>query len=77
VRKPIIRKSALTVRDVAQRLQLPERSVRYRLQKNELRGERGPEGWRIAKQDLEAFLQKVANVEPAAWHQRLKKSRTR
>lgn len=62
----------MTVLDVARRLQLPERAVRYRLQKGELRGKRELDGWRIAEKDLEAFLDKAANINSDIWRRRLK-----
>lgn len=62
----------LTVREVAAFLQLPERSVRYRLQKGQLRGVRGSGGWRIKMEDLQAFLKERANVEAGTWRRGLK-----
>lgn len=65
----------MTVLDVARRLQLPERAVRYRLEKGQLRGQRETDGWRIAEQDLEAFLDKTANINSDIWRRRLRISR--
>jgi len=72
MKKSIVDESAMTVREVALRLQLPERRIRYRLRKGELRGERGQAGWRIAERDFQAFLTERANVGAVAWRRRLK-----
>jgi len=72
MKKSNVRELALTVRDVACRLQLPERAIRYRLRKGDLRGERGRAGWRIAERDFQAFLQEKANVRAATWRRGLK-----
>jgi len=72
MKKSILSKSGLTVRDIAHRLQMPERAVRYRLRKGDLRGKRSHAGWRIAERDFQAFLQEKANIRAATWRRRLK-----
>lgn len=52
----------LTPAQVAQRLQVNERTVTQWLRKGHLRGFKIGKEWRISLADLEAFLEDAANV---------------
>ncbi len=52
----------LTPPQVAQRLQVNERTVTQWLRKGHLRGFKIGKEWRVSVRDLEAFLEKSANV---------------
>ena len=51
----------LTPTDVAQRLQVNERTVTQWLRKNQLRGYKIGKEWRISERDLQLFLEAGAN----------------
>lgn len=51
----------LTPNDVAQRLQVNERTVTQWLRKNHLRGFKIGKEWRVSEADLQAFLEAGAN----------------
>ena len=65
----------LRVKEVAQRLKLPERSVRYRLEKGELVGRREGRTWWVDEKELKNFLERRANVQSLTWRQNLKKDK--
>ncbi len=52
----------LTPPQVAQRLQVNERTVTQWLRKGHLRGFKIGKEWRVSARDLNAFLEKSANV---------------
>lgn len=52
----------LTVKDVAEKLDVSEYTVRYYLKKGELKGTKIG-GWRIKPNDLEAFIRSRTNVK--------------
>jgi excisionase family DNA binding protein len=52
----------LTPPQVAQRLQVNERTVTQWLRKRHLRGFKIGKEWRVAVRDLEAFLEDSANI---------------
>ncbi len=54
-------KKLLTPRDVADRLQVNERTVKIWLRKGRLRGFKIGKEWRISPDDLQAFLEASAN----------------
>ncbi len=54
----------LTPTDVANRLQMNERTVTQWLRKGHLRGFKIGKEWRISPSDLEAFLEASANLPP-------------
>jgi len=55
----------LTPVDVANRLQVNERTVTQWLRKGHLRGFKVGKEWRVSSRDLEAFLEQSANVPTA------------
>ena len=57
-------KKLLTPRDVADRLQVNERTVKIWLRKGRLRGFKIGKEWRISPDDLQAFLEASANMPP-------------
>ena len=59
---------AMTTREVASRLQLPQGIVLYELCMGRLRGEHSRDGWRITEQGLQEFLEERVNISSAAWH---------
>ncbi len=58
----------LTPPQVAQRLQVNERTVTQWLRRGHLRGFKIGKEWRVSSRDLEAFLEQSANVPAAANH---------
>ncbi len=54
-------KKLLTPTDVANRLQMNERTVTVWLRKGHLRGFKIGKEWRVSVEDLEAFLEASAN----------------
>lgn len=54
----------LTPPQVAQRLQVNERTVTQWLRKGHLRGFKIGKEWRVSQRDLDAFLEDSANVPP-------------
>ena len=54
----------LTPTDVANRLQVNERTVTLWLRKGHLRGFKVGKEWRISPDDLQAFLEASANMPP-------------
>ena len=56
----------LTPPQVAQRLQVNERTVTQWLCRGHLRGFKIDKEWRVSSRDLEAFLEQSANVPTAA-----------
>ena len=56
----------LTPVDIANRLQVNERTVTQWLRKGHLRGFKVGKEWRVSSRDLEAFLEQSANVPTAA-----------
>ena len=54
----------LTPTDVANRLQVNERTVTLWLRKGHLRGFKVGKEWRISPDDLQAFLEASANMLP-------------
>ncbi len=56
----------LTPPQVAQRLQVNERTVSQWLRNGYLRGFKVGKEWRVSSRDLEAFLEQSANVPTAA-----------
>ncbi len=54
----------LTPTDVANRLQVNERTVTLWLRKGRLRGFKVGKEWRISPDDLQAFLEASANMPP-------------
>ncbi len=58
----------LTPPQVAQRLQVNERTVTHWLRRGLLRGFKIGKEWRVSSRDLEAFLEQSANVPAAANH---------
>jgi excisionase family DNA binding protein len=54
----------LTPTDVADRLQVNERTVTQWLRKGHLRGFKIGKEWRISPDDLQAFLEASANMPP-------------
>ncbi len=57
-------KKLLTPTDVANRLQVNERTVTLWLRKGHLRGFKIGRSWRISPDDLQAFLEASANMPP-------------
>ncbi len=57
-------KKLLTVTDVANRLQVNERTVTIWLRKGHLRGFKIGRDWRISPDDLQVFLEASANMAP-------------
>ncbi len=57
-------KKLLTPTDVANRLQVNERTVTQWLRKGHLRGFKVGKEWRISSNDLQAFLEASANMQP-------------
>ncbi len=57
-------KKLLTPTDVANRLQVNERTVTQWLRKGHLRGFKVGKEWRISPDDLQAFLEASANIPP-------------
>ena len=57
-------KKLLTPLDVADRLQVNERSVNIWLRKGRLRGFKIGKEWRISPDDLQEFLEAGANMPP-------------
>ncbi len=57
-------KKLLTPTDVANRLQVNERTVTLWLRKGHLRGFKIGKEWRISPDDLRAFLEASANMPP-------------
>ncbi len=55
-------KKLLTPTDVANSLQVNERTVTQWLRKGHLRGFKVGKGWRVSAQDLTAFLEASANL---------------
>jgi len=55
----------LTPSDVAERLQVNERTVTKWLRKNDLRGYKIGKEWRVSDNDLKAFVEAGANLPPA------------
>lgn len=55
-------KEWLTVRDVAREIDLTERRIRELISQNQIRATK-IDGWRIAPEDLEAFIRSRTNVE--------------
>jgi len=61
------REVLLTPTDVAQRLQVNERTVTQWLRKNHLRGFKIGKEWRVSENDFQAFLEAGANKpQPAS-----------
>ncbi len=56
----------LTPPQVAQQLQVNERTVTQWLRRGHLRGFKIGKEWRVSSRDLEAFLEQSANVATAA-----------
>ncbi len=54
----------LTPSNVASRLQVNERTVTQWLRKGRLRGFKVGKEWRISSDDLQAFLEASANMQP-------------
>ncbi len=57
-------KKLLTPTDVANRLKVSERTVTVWLRKGHLRGFKVGKEWRISSDDLQAFLEASANMQP-------------
>ena len=57
-------KKLLTPTDVANRLQVNERTVAIWLRKGHLRGFKIGKEWRVSPDDLQAFLEASANLPP-------------
>ena len=57
-------KKLLTPTDVANRLQVNERTVTQWLRRGHLRGFKIGKEWRISPDDLQAFLEASANMPP-------------
>ena len=57
-------KKLLTPTDVANRLQVNERTVTLWLRNGHLRGFKVGKEWRISPDDLQAFLEASANMPP-------------
>ncbi len=57
-------KKLLTPTDVANHLQVNERTVTQWLRRGHLRGFKIGKGWRISPDDLQAFLEASANMLP-------------
>ncbi len=57
-------KKLLTPTDVANRLQVTERTVTQWLRRGHLRGFKIGKEWRISPDDLQAFLEASANMPP-------------
>ncbi len=64
----MIEDKLLTPPQVAQRLQVNERTVTQWLRRGHLRGFKIGKEWRVSSRDLEAFLEHSANVPAAANH---------
>ncbi len=65
LRRPMmINEKLLTPVDVANRLQVDERTVTQWLRKGRLRGFKVGKEWRISPDDLQAFLEASANMPP-------------
>lgn len=63
---------ALTVRDVADRLQVSQETVRDLLRQGALVGRCGPGDWHITERDLHSFLRAAANIDACKWRGSLK-----
>ena len=59
----MLRSPLLTVHDVAELLQMKEATVRSWIRENQLRAIKFGRDWRIARVDLENFLNEHANIE--------------
>lgn len=64
--RAMIEDKLLTPPQVAERLQVNERTVTQWLRKGHLRGFKIGKEWRVAQKDLEAFLEDSANVPAGA-----------
>ncbi len=64
----MIEDKLLTPPQVAQRLQVNERTVTQWLRRGHLRGFKIGKEWRVSSRDLESFLEQSANVPAAANH---------
>jgi excisionase family DNA binding protein len=53
----------MTVREVADRLDFSEQTIRSWLEEGRLRGMRFPKGWRIDRADFEAFVRAAHNID--------------
>ena len=62
------REKLLTPTDVAERLQVNERTVAIWLRKGHLRGFKIGKEWRVSPDDLQAFLEASANMPPDKPH---------
>ncbi len=62
----------LTPPQVAQRLQVKERTVTQWLRRGHLRGFKIGKEWRVSSRDLEAFLEQSANVPTVPTASRVK-----
>ena len=62
----MIEDKLLTPPQVAQRLQVNERTVTQWLRRGHLRGFKIGKEWRVSSHDLEAFLEQSANVPAGA-----------
>ncbi len=60
----MINEKLLTPTDVANRLQVNERTVTLWLRRGQLRGFKIGKSWRISPDDLQAFLEARANMPP-------------
>lgn len=60
----MLRSPLLTVHEVADLLQMKEGTVRAWIRSNQLRAIKFGRDWRIARIDLEVFLNEHANVAP-------------
>lgn len=54
----------LTIHDVAQKLNVDERTVRELIRKNELRAIKIGKEWRVKEEDLDAYVDGHANCPP-------------
>lgn len=54
----------LTIHDVAERLNVDERTIRELIRKNELRAIKVGKEWRISEQDLDGYVDGHANFDP-------------
>lgn len=61
----MLREPLLSVHEVAGLVQMTEATVRAWIRNNELRAIKFGRDWRVARADLESFLNAHANIAPA------------
>ena len=60
---PVVQSPMLTIHDVAQKLNVDERTIRELIRKNELRAIKVGKEWRVNEPDLDAYVNGHANFD--------------